>query len=154
MTLKVMDAASVIRTATRLGVWNGTALVSFKRLKIMDADGVTLRTIGSFTRPLAATISPSPVTKTTIGSSGDSVTTNLVTCTPTGGFGPYSYAWTVTAYSAATPPTIAAPTNASTTFTQSAVDISETATLRCTVTDSEGTVFPVSVSATFNILQI
>jgi len=154
MPIKVMDATSVIRSATKLGVWDGTAVVRFKRAKVMDTDGVTLRTVGSLAGPLSATISPSPVTKTVIGTSGDDVTTNTVTCTTTGGFGPYFYAWTVQSYSAATPPTIAAPTNASTSFTQSAVDISETATFLCTVTDSASSTYPVSVNATFNVIQI
>lgn len=67
------------------------------------------------------------------------VTTNPATATPTGGTGPYTYSWTIVAYtSASAPPNINAGLSATTTFTQSGVSpaMPETATFRCTVTDS------------------
>lgn len=154
MALKMLDAASVMRTITSLSFWNGTALVPLKRLKFMDTDGTTIRTVAVFAQPLAATVSPSPVSKTQIGSPGDSVTTGTVTVTATGGHSPMSYAWTLTAYSSAVPPTIGSPTNASTTFTQSAMDFEETATFQCVVTDFEGATVTLSVNVTFRLTTI
>lgn len=154
MPVKVMDAGGVLQTVARFGLWDGTKIVQALRIKVMDPDGVTLRTVATFAAPLSATAAPSPVTKTHLGTSGDNVTTAVVTVTPTGGIGPYTYAWSVLSYSSAISPTIAAPSNASTSFTQPAVDISETATFRCTVTDADGASVNVSLSATFNIIEL
>lgn len=154
MALKMLDAASVMRTITSLSFWNGTALVPLKRLKFMDSDGTTIRTVAVFAQPLAATVSPSPVTKTQFGSPGDSITTGAVTVTATGGALPFTYAWTRTAYSSAVAPTIGSPTSASTTFTQTDMDVLETATFQCVVTDAEGASVTLSVNVTFLLTSI
>lgn len=152
MPISIWDAGGVLREATRLSLWDGARLVPAKILKAMD-DTATLRTVGTFAGTLAATIIPSPVTRTVVGAPGSSVTTGLVTATPTGGLTPYTYAWTCTSHSNPTAPSIAAPSNASTTFTQTDADFTNTATFQCVVTDFSGASVSVSVNATFNLVS-
>lgn len=156
MPISVMDATSVLRTLSRLSVWDGTALVRIGRAKVMDSDGVTLRTVATFTTPLSATYSPLGVFAVGASNTPLSLTTNAVTVTPSGGTGPYTYAWTVHAYSAATSPTIGNAALATTAFTQSAVDpdTTETATFRCTVTDAFAQTAQVDVPATFEVTSL
>ena len=154
MAVKVMDAGGVLQTVARFGLWDGTKIVQALRIKVMDPDGVTLRMVGTFTQPLSASITPSPVGKTSIAPIGSNVTTGIVTCAAVGGVGPLTYAWTVTAYSSASTPTIAAPSSASTSFTQPSMDATETATFQCVVTDALGATVTVSVNATFNIVEL
>lgn len=79
-----------------------------------------------------AAISPFAAVGTRSGSG--SATTNSVTATPTGGTGPYLYAWALVSGDTFT---VNSATSASTTFTAS-VGLGEdkTAIYRCTITDS------------------
>lgn len=156
MPIQILDGVSVMRRATRLSVWDGTRLVSALRVKVMDTDGVTLRTVETFADPLTASASPASVDGVVFSLLASTVTTIATTASPTGGTGPFSYVWTLLSYSHATPPTITTSTNASTTFRQTLVapDTQETAEFRCTVTDSLGQVATVDVGATFSVYSI
>lgn len=105
------------------------------------------RQIATFVPALSVAISP-----TTASATGSTVTTNSVTATPTGGLGPFTYAWTLVSNSGVTSPAITSPSTAATRFTGSPTDgHSGTATFRCTVTDSLGTVATADVEATWFI---
>ena len=100
------------------------------------------RTLAQFVSPLSVTIVPgyaegfaSPLKPTT-----QTITTNAVTATPSGGLAPYTYAWTGGN----------APTSATNTFTRSVPGNSQvTQTYSVTVTDSLGSTAGASVEATF-----
>lgn len=68
------------------------------------------------------------------------VTTGPVTATGSGGTAPYTYAWTLLAHSAFTPPTADTPAVAVTSFTQTGIapSTAEDASWKCTVTDDNG----------------
>lgn len=102
---------------------------------------------------LSVGITPDPVSGTTLGT-GTAVT-GSATAAPSGGTAPYTYAWSRTSYNhPTTPPTITAPTSASTAFTQTNIGTGEDygATFRCTVTDSLGATANNSVSAIWSDL--
>jgi hypothetical protein len=90
--------------------------------------------VAVFVEPLTASASPSSVTTTRIGAGP--VTTVLVTATPAGGLGPFTYSW---ARIAGTGGAITLPTNSATTFSRTmGEDEVALNTFRCTVTDSLG----------------
>jgi hypothetical protein len=66
------------------------------------------------------------------------ITTNTVTATPSGGTGPYTYAWTLISHDGPVNPTATSAATAATAFTQTGVGPGEiySAVFRCTVTDS------------------
>lgn len=90
-------------------------------------------TLASQTAPGGFYASPSPSSAFGLRVGAGLVTTNAVTVTPTGGTGPYTYAWTLETGNF----TIISPTSASTTF-RSAVAAGEVVedVATCTVTDS------------------
>lgn len=137
MAMKVMDAGSVLRTITKYRVLEGASLRNILRMKVMDADGVTLRTVATFAQPLSLSISPSPVDGTGPGTEPATITSDLATASPSGGLGPYSYSW---AYVSGDTVTITSPSSAATTFSREMVWPKQiaTATVRCTCTDSSG----------------
>lgn len=156
MALKLLDAGSVLRTITRLGVWDGSRLIPMKALKLLDADGTTLRTIATFAPALTLAASPAGAFGTAASDVSVNVTTNSVTAIPTGGTGPFTYAWTVVSYTAATSPVITSATNASTTFRQDSMapDTTASAVFRCTVTDAFGLQATVDVPADFEVTSL
>jgi hypothetical protein len=94
------------------------------------------RAIASFVQPLTLSV-------TSDGSSDSTYTQTPgpITGTPTGGLGPFTYAWVLVSSSNLTGITINTPSLASTTMTATVTASSPTvgiATLRCTVTDSLG----------------
>lgn len=108
----------------------------------------TIKTGDTFTSPtgaLSATASDYNPTGSRIGTG--TVTTNAVTITPTGGYSPYTYAWTKTAGNGS----ITSATSASTTFTNSvSVGNDELGVFDCEVTDSASQTVTVSgIEATF-----
>lgn len=130
MTLQVMDAGGVLRTITSVKMRDGATLRTVIRAKFMD--GATLRTLATFTPPMSLAVAP-------VEQYVPDYTTNVLSsaafvATPTGGTGPYTYAWTITGGTG----TINSPTSASTTVTSGTLSdgIAETVTLQCVVTDS------------------
>lgn len=82
--------------------------------------------VGSGALTFSASISPAVAT----GTGKVNITTNSVTCTPSGGVAPYSYAWSFVEGDAVT---VISPTSASTAFRSNTTSGSVYA---CTVTDS------------------
>jgi len=79
-------------------------------------------------------------------------TTNTVTANVVGGTPPYTYAWSVSDYTSAKPPSIGSSTNQTTSFSLSGLisGDSESATVYCLVTDSNGNNVSAELSAFFS----
>lgn len=110
------------------------SLRTFRTAKVMS--GGTLRTVGTFS-PLTASASPSPAVVYGYSASAVSLTTESVICSPTGGFGPFTYSWAKVSGDTFL---VGSPTTSSTQFTYPSVPSGQafSATYRCTVTDSVG----------------
>jgi hypothetical protein len=121
---------------------------AWRRLKYGEAYlSGAWKQIVSFIPALTLAISPSSV-----GASGGATMTDAATATPTGGLGPFTYAWTLVSNDGVTSPAATSPTTATTRFTGSATDgHSGTATFRCTCTDSLGTTATADVAASWFI---
>lgn len=133
MAFKLKDAGGVLQTITSLKVLDGATLRRCIRMKVMDSDDVTLRTVATFVQPL--TLAASPSSQFSSGPN-DSLISAPITATPTGGLGPYTYGWAVISGTA----TINSPTSATTDVTSGTL-VEEAATdveIRCTCTDSTG----------------
>lgn len=145
MTMKVR-IDGVLRTIS-----NGYVRVGGQRKRltaIKARSGGSLRTIVQFADPLSVNITPTTISGAVIGSGTQPVTTDAATATPTGGLGPFTYAWTVIA---GAPITINNSTSASTTATKSVgPGDSETGTLQVTVTDAIGQTATDTIDAFFN----
>ena len=94
--------------------------------------GGAWQSAASFVLPMTLSITPSPANT---GGSGYFVS-KLMTATPTGGLGPFTYSWTVVSSAGAT--TINSPTAASTTVSGDVTYGDISFTLQCTATDSLG----------------
>lgn len=141
MTISIVDSGSVTRTVTAMKAMDGGTLRNILRVKVMDADGTTLRTVASFADPLSVSISPAGVFGIANSAASVSVLSNSATATPAGGLAPFTYAWSV--ISDTNPSgTVSAnsATAATSTFTMTNVPAytTYTAVLRCTVTDAIG----------------
>lgn len=149
-----MDAGSVLRTITRLGVWDGSRLIPMKALKLLD--GATLRTIATFAPALTLSASPASASGIAASNSPINVTTNSVTAVPTGGTGPFTYAWTVVSFTGPSSPFVTSVTSAATTFRQNTMtpDTTASAVFRCTVTDAFGLTATVDVPADFELVSL
>lgn len=147
---RVRDATGAYRTITRLRVRDGSITRLIRTVKVMDANGVTLRTVASLAPPLSLSINPSTVSGSVNTALPTPVTTSATTATPSGGIGPYSYAWAVEQpdYGVVT---IGAPTNATTTFTHTRTNLGDLvfALATCTVTDGLGQTASANVTARF-----
>lgn len=154
MPFSLMDAGGVLRTISKLGVWDGSRLVPLKSLKVMD--GATLRTVATFAPALTLSASPSSASGIAASNTPINVTTNSVTAVPTGGTGPFTYAWTVVSFTAGASPVITSSTNAATTFRQNTMtpDTTASAVFRCTVTDAFGLTATVDVPADFELISL
>lgn len=143
-TFKALNSGT-LRTITRAWVKQAGVLRRLKTAKVMD--GGSLRTVGIFADPLTATVSGS-ASGTASGFSAATITTSSVTALPSGGQGPYTYAW---AYLSGDTATILSPTQATTAFQRSA-NPGETleGTFRCTVTDAYGSTATADATATFS----
>jgi hypothetical protein len=145
MTVKVRIGGA-LRTATSIKVKAAGVLRTVRTIRVKH--GGTLRTVYSSAAALSASASPTSV----LGLSFSSVClTDDTTVTPSGGAGPYTYAWTLITFSGGNSPTVTAASFATTAFRQtgSGGPESNTATFRCTVTDSLGATATADVDATF-----
>lgn len=141
MPLSIVDAGSVTRTIASAKVMDGATLRTIQRVKVMDSDGTTLRTVAEFAPPLSLSISPLGVFGVANSGGSVSVTTLGATATPAGGVGPFTYAWTTTSDTNPSGTVSAnSATSATSTFTMTNVPAytTYTAVLRCTVTDAIG----------------
>lgn len=148
MALKVMDAGGVLRTITKLQIKEGSTLRNIIRLKVMDADGVTLRTVATF----ATTLSLSAPGVADYGYDSN-VRSGSSTATPSGGLGPYSYSW---AYVSGTAMTVSGANTATATFLTSpelTPDQLVGAVYRCTCTDSSGQTATVDINVSFQFFS-
>lgn len=152
MGITVRDAGGVNRTITGIKVLDGTLLRTIFRVKVVDTDGTTIRTVATFSPPMTASASPSSISGSATSLLPTTVTTNATTVTPSGGTGPYTYAWSVAAYDAAVAPTFSTPTSATTAVSQSGVEDGGLygATVICTVTDAFGQTAIATVTALFS----
>lgn len=153
MAFKLLDAGSVLRTITKCRVLDGGTLRNILRMKVMDADGVTLRTVATFAAPLSLSISPNPTGGSAYAGAGSaaSVTSVATTATPAGGLGPYTYSWT----SLGGDGTIDNPSSATTTFSYASIaPDSASGMFRCTCTDSAGQTATADVAATLSIISV
>jgi hypothetical protein len=109
------------------------------------------RQIVSFAAPYTAlVVSPSPVSAS---AQSDTITTESVSATPTGGLAPFTYNWTLVSSSGLTVVTILFPNSSSTPFTATlspgGEGASGSATFTCTATDSLGSSKSASVNVGF-----
>lgn len=134
MPMTILDAGNVERTIIKCRVLDGGTLRNILRMKVLDADNTTLRTVATFSPPMSLSVSPPSLYAESIF---DTVlTTAAATATPTGGLGPYTYAWTILSGDA----TVNFPTSAVTQFTSGELtpNVPSSATARCTCTDAGG----------------
>lgn len=124
------------------GVWKP---VNSTRVSI----GGVWKTGETFAPPITLAITPATVRATGIGLGPDTLYTDPATAMPTGGAGPYTYAWTrLTGSGAATTPTAATTTFSALVPAGTII----TGTFRCTVTDALGSTAIASVNARFDNL--
>lgn len=142
MPITVLDAGSVERLITAMKVMDGATLRTIRRVKVLDTDGTTLRTVAEFAPALSLDISPTGLFGLANSSGAVTVTTSgSATATPTGGTGPYTYAWTnISDTHASGTVSATASTSATSSFRMTNVGAFETydAVVRCTVTDAIG----------------
>lgn len=108
---------------------------NLRTLKVMH--GGALRLVANFVAPLSAAIIPPEAQGIGNSLSPIAITTNSVTCVPTGGVGPYGYAWS---YVSGDSFIVPVPGNAATAFSRSSVPQGAfySAVYRCVITDSTG----------------
>lgn len=136
--LTIIDGSGVDREITELRIIDEDEVDrEIVEIWVIDANG-TDRLIydPSGAASFTATAVPSHVGGLCIGTG--TAATSVCTATPTGGTGPYTYAWAVVSYDNDIAPTAALPTNAATVFIQTNIGVGEeyVATFRCTVTDA------------------
>lgn len=132
MAITILDGGT-LRTITKAYVKQAGVLRAIRTIKVQD--GGTLRTVATFADPLSVF-----VTDTGKVASSSTMTTDPATASPSGGFAPYTYAWTLVTNGGGAASTANTPTLASTTFTKTGLspgsDITDV--WRCTVTDALG----------------
>lgn len=148
MTIKVKDDTGTLRTITRGSVMVDGVLRPLKSVKVKDNTG-TLRTV--FSGLKASSNFPS---FSAFGTTEPVISSPVCIVTPTGGTGPYTYAWTVAATDGNGTPVAVSPTSSTTTFQATGLFdfIPHEVTFRCTVTDSGGVTGSVDVLVTFQKL--
>lgn len=149
MAFKIFDGTPTDRTITAMQVIDGGAVDRvITQMRVIDANG-TDRLVYSTSPALSASNAPDPATGGTLGT-GTAIS-ETVTCTPSGGTGPYTYAWTRISYTSGTAPTSNSAATAATAFTQTGLGPGDTesAVFRCTVTDSLAATATADVTVTF-----
>lgn len=138
MPLIIRDQANTPRTVTELWIRDETNTSrEIQELWARDATN-TPRMIYTTAPPITASISPSLVSGMTLGTG--TATTDAATMSVSGGTAPYTYAWSITAYTSGVAPTALSPTSATTTFRQTSLGIgaAESADCQCIATDANG----------------
>lgn len=121
--ISIRDAGNALRTVSQ----------GFAR----DAGNVSRLIFSAFGGGSGATVSPTSVRGTGRSNYGIDISTDVATCTVSGGATPIAYAWTQTGGDTFT---ILDPTSASTAFVANNVPAgpAKTATFTCTATDANG----------------
>lgn len=147
MGLKIQDAGT-LRTITRLYIRQGGVNRRIRTLKIMD--GGTLRTVATFADTLS--VSADGASGNGPGTGPSNVTTDSTTAVVSGGFAPYTYAWSLVTNGGGTASTATNPTSATTAFQKANVpqDASYTDVWQVTVTDAVGSTATAAASAQFS----
>lgn len=137
MTIIVRDGTNTPRTITGIVVRDGTNTPrTISEIWVRDTTNTPRLVYNAAGSPLTAVAAPdSPLA---VDTGTGTATTADVTTTPSGGVGPYTYAWALISYDAGVAPTILSPTAATTKFVQTGLAPGDyfTALFRCTVTDS------------------
>lgn len=143
MPLTIQDAGTS-RTITSGKVRVAGVTRNLKTIKVQD--GGSLRLVAKFADPLAVTAGGALAT-----GSSSSLTTNTITANVTGGFAPYTYAWTLIANGGRNASTASNASGASTSFTKTGLISGDSIddTWRVTVTDSLGDTATADTTATF-----
>lgn len=143
-SFKVQNAGT-LRTITGGKVRVAGVTRTLKTAKVMH--GGSLRTVAIFASPLTVSASPSAAQGDFAGSGAlppQGLETNLVTAIPSGGFAPYTYAWT---HVSGDTFTVTNPSSASTYFAHTFTSYgTRSGVYRCTVTDSLGSTATVDVN--------
>lgn len=140
--MKIRKGAS-LKDVTGAAAYGGGALVQVRR--IAHFDGSAVNTVKTFVDDLLASASPDALEGDRVGS-GVAVS-NATTVTPSGGAGPFTYAWSRLSGSGA----IESPTKAKTTFSQFVSQGSTSSgVFQCTVTDASGETVAVQVAVSFS----
>lgn len=128
--------------------WDGSAWVDVAAIKRWDGTTWVDTAWGGGGGDLSATVSPGDAHgEGNTDRLVEVVVSNTVTTTPSGGTGPYTYAWTRVSGSASIQAT--APTAATSAFLAGLYDgTTKTATFRCTVTDSLAATATIDVPVT------
>lgn len=126
----------------------GGVLKRLKSVKVVDSTG-TLRKVFS-----GLTVSSNFASFSGSGSGEPLYSTPTCVVTPSGGTGPYTYAWTLVETDGFGSSSASAPTSANTTFYATGLTnfVTHITTWRCTVTDSGGVTGNVDVVVTFTKL--
>lgn len=143
MSIKVKEGG-VLRTITGMKIKAGGIVRTIKTVKVMV--GGVLETVATFVPAITLNISPDLASGVSSSPSGGTIHSNYVTATPSGGAGPYTYAWTRIF---GTELVLSGPASATTRFSLNVIaSDSVSATYRCTVTDAFGQTAQDTVSVT------
>ena len=153
MTMKRWDGSAYVDISTAKR-WDGSAWVDLTIAKRWDGSAwVDITLPGGGGGTLSITASLNPVTTEFVEGADEltaSVTSYAVTCTATGGTGPYTYAWTYV--SGASSVLCNSPSSNTTTFEAIIYrEASRSAVWKCTVTDSAAAT--ASVNVTVNLTR-
>ena len=141
MPLKVI-VGSTTKDAARASVYPSTTAKRATRIEAWN--GSAWKLVQSFAPPMTLAITPNGVEGITSFPFPVVVVSDSATATPTGGVGPYTYVWTISA-----PISPDTPNAASTTFSAPVSPGSpESGTATCTATDSLGTTTSATVVVT------
>lgn len=144
-----MDVGNVPRTISALQVIDETDTVrDIAEVWVRDTNNVP-RLVFSLAPPMTAMVTPDFVYGVTAGTG--TAQSGAATAAPSGGVGPYTYAWTTESFTGPVPPNIDSPTTAATTFTQTGIPSGDgySAVFRCTITDDLGNTAAADVGASF-----
>lgn len=136
MTTKRWDGATWVDVAS-IKRWDGAAWVAITTYKRWDGSAwIDIAIPGGGGGSFSVTISPGTASGLVVSDALNvTVTSNSVTATPSGGTGPYTYAWT--RFSGDSAVSANSPSSATTTFSAIVPKWdSREATMRVTVTDS------------------
>lgn len=147
--IQVRDEANVVRTISAVQVRDaGNVVRDISEIWVRDTNNVP-RLVFTTANPLTAVAIPDEVSGVTVGT-GTAVS-DATTATPSGGFPPYTYVWSLVSYTGSVPPSASAPNSATTQFIQTSIPkfATRSSVWNCAVTDSMGQTTSCTCNATF-----